>query len=923
MPFPAKPPTDDERRTELLRLMGVKGYPGVYVLGAFAKYVTVYAQQVRALNLIEALAKNGVLTRRSRLAVVGGGIAGLTAAAAAAVRGAGHVSVFEKLGDTMRMQRVSQQRFLHPYIYDWPENAGRGETADLPLMGWKAENASKVITQLDAQWRAIRAEVGDDRLPEPRYDREVQGIEIEDGGSRLKFEDGGTEPFDVVIMAVGFGRDTHPHTDSYWTDARIDGLEVESGELGELGEVGSGQSWLVSGYGDGALTDLMRLCTMNFLHDQVIKSVEEATREQAVVAQLMEAERTLPGEKLAGVYLGAAEKISGALDAVFKRRRGLGKIWLNCSPADLFSPKGSVLNRLITAYLHVRGRFELVETPGKIVDLKKEDGVYTVTFEGADAPMRVDNVIVRHGPDKALMKSFPKLWEACKDVSAEWQSARQHEDWTREPLYSKEDFDPGAATFLPLRSGRGDTVECVIVTGSRELKGLNHKKNVESALNLLKARTGSEYIAGRRIEIDSVVIKATHALSSPAAYERAVRALCDCEVAIFDITGLERAVMLFLGIRAAVRRGVTVTLTQDNVENAPLPFNLASLNPIPFAEPDAKKIAEAVIAGLHASTQQGVYLDLPAYDAVRQLGEDYKVKPPEEQILILRWFDTQYSQLIRNLLNNILAEEYPKADIVTTLDTRSPQLIEQRLYAAIRRTQLCIADWTGWRPNVFFEIGVRLAVSKNDPLFILCTDLPPGWEETAKSKWIEKNDPSADALEKFFAPIRFNFDDYLDLNARIKGFKEVATGAKLSPGRTYQVVLEAINRSDEPGGRAVHDMLTREAQAMAGPAVQEGGSVPVLFAETLSEQVWRAAIEYLLAAWYYLDGRYNLIASYEQNALPEDDPNLAALRQVGKELRARLRNAPRGGGQNNYSEVNSKFQEAWRKIRPKRVSDDV
>lgn len=914
MPFPAKPPTDDERRTELLRLMGVKGYPGVYVLGAFAKYVTVYAQQVRALNLIEALAKNGVLTRRSRLAVVGGGIAGLTAAAAAAVRGAGHVSVFEKLQGTMRLQRNSQKRFLHPYIYDWPENAERGETADLPLMQWEARSASEVVMRLDAQWGAIRARVGVDRLPEPVCDRGVQDVEVDDGTLCLKFEDAGTEPFDVVILAVGFGRDSHPDTDSYWTDTRIDGLEVESGE-----------SWLVSGYGDGALTDLMRLCIMDFLHDQVIKSVDEATR-QAVGAQLMAAERSLPSEQLADVYLNAADKISGALDAVLKPRR-LGKISLNCSLGDLFSPKSSVLNRLITAYLYRGRRFELVEAPGKIVELKKEvDGGYAVTFEGAGAPTTVDNVIVRHGPDKALMKSFPRLWAACRDVSAEWQSARQHEDWTREPLYSKEDFDPGAAAFLPLRSGRGDTVECVIVTGTKKLKGLSHENNVKSALNLLKARTGSEYIAGRKIEIESVVIKATHALSSPAAYERAVRALCDCEVAIFDITGLERAVMLFLGIRAAVRRGVTVTLTQDNVEDAPLPFNLASLNPIPFAEPDAKKIAEAILAGLNASRQQGVYLDLPAYDAVRQLGEDYKVKPPEEQILILRWFDTQYSQVIRNLVNNSLAEEYPKAEIVTTLDTRSPQLIEQRLYAAIRRTQLCIADWTGWRPNVFFEIGVRLAVSKNDPLFILCTDPPTGWEKK-KSKWIEKHDPSADALEEFFAPIRFNFDDHLDLIARIKGFKETvatgAPGAKLSPGRTYQVVLEAINRSDEPGGRAVHDMLTREAQAMAGPAVQEGGSVPVLFAETLSEQVWRAAIEYLLAAWYYLDGRYNLIASYEQNALPEDDPNLAALRQVGKELRARLRNAPRGAGQNNYSEVNTKFQEAWRKIRPKRVSDDV
>src|SRR6516164_11148384 len=135
--------TDDECRSELLRLMGVPGYRRVYVLGCFARYVTVYSQQVRALNLVDTLAKAGILSARSCVAVVGGGIAGLTAAAAAAVRGAGEVRVFEKLDATMRLQRTSEKRYINPYIYDWPTipevAPGDDVWAALPLMQWKAD----------------------------------------------------------------------------------------------------------------------------------------------------------------------------------------------------------------------------------------------------------------------------------------------------------------------------------------------------------------------------------------------------------------------------------------------------------------------------------------------------------------------------------------------------------------------------------------------------------------------------------------------------------------------------------------------------------------------------------------------------------------------------------------------------------------
>ncbi|HEY0557527.1 MAG TPA: FAD-dependent oxidoreductase, partial [Thermoanaerobaculia bacterium] len=144
MSFPAKPPTPDGRRSQLLKLLSVEGHPQVFVLGSQARYVTIYAQQVRALNLVSALAKSGYFSRSTRLAVVGGGIAGLTAAAAAARAGVGRVSVFEREPTVMRLQRNSEKRYVHPHIYDWPFEKEPHTEADLPVLGWSAGIAAAV-----------------------------------------------------------------------------------------------------------------------------------------------------------------------------------------------------------------------------------------------------------------------------------------------------------------------------------------------------------------------------------------------------------------------------------------------------------------------------------------------------------------------------------------------------------------------------------------------------------------------------------------------------------------------------------------------------------------------------------------------------------------------------------------------------------
>jgi hypothetical protein len=89
------------------------------VLGCFEQRVTLYSQQVRALNLIYALLEERVVPPEGCIAVIGAGAAGMTAAAAAAFKGC-RVVLLEQQSDLLSLQSGNMTRWLHPHIYDWP-----------------------------------------------------------------------------------------------------------------------------------------------------------------------------------------------------------------------------------------------------------------------------------------------------------------------------------------------------------------------------------------------------------------------------------------------------------------------------------------------------------------------------------------------------------------------------------------------------------------------------------------------------------------------------------------------------------------------------------------------------------------------------------------------------------------------------------
>ncbi len=126
--------------------------PGVFVLGCLAQGVTVYGQQVRALNLAAALSALGKSNARSvkRVAVIGAGMAGLTFAAAVILSSPATASVtlFERRWDLCPLQQGCDTRWLHPNIYDWPSPASHNPDAGLPVLSWYAGRASDIAADM-------------------------------------------------------------------------------------------------------------------------------------------------------------------------------------------------------------------------------------------------------------------------------------------------------------------------------------------------------------------------------------------------------------------------------------------------------------------------------------------------------------------------------------------------------------------------------------------------------------------------------------------------------------------------------------------------------------------------------------------------------------------------------------------------------
>ena len=377
---------------------------GIFLIGSLDSGVTIFNQQIRALNLIWALDSADRLSSASEIAVVGGGIAGLTAAMAlrkifSLSPGSTHrkITLFEKRSVLCPLQRGCATRWVHPHIYDWPEPGSTNPSAGLPIMNWREGRASDVATTIIGEWEneqtdkpAVEEWRNLQYLKIHHLTREVEwvgGKLVDPGASPQVYGD--KRKFDIIILAIGFGDELdsskHPVV-SYWRNETH----------GQPDLSGRQKRYLISGTGDGGLIDLLRLRIADFREDRIGSQLaQERTDCYRAVQHLRDTYYKDPSTQRAELFDRARElgRKFYLIDLIKCRLRAdtIASLQIKSGQrvSDAFRGKSSFLNRFLVSLLF-------------------EAGGFSPRFGGLDLAVDLDafdGVIVRHGTNKNHLKS--------------------------------------------------------------------------------------------------------------------------------------------------------------------------------------------------------------------------------------------------------------------------------------------------------------------------------------------------------------------------------------------------------------------------------------------------------------------------------------------------------------------------------------
>ena len=382
---------------EVLDLALVPGSsPSVYVVGMSASRITLADQQRRAVNIIWALLRERRVKPDQTVAIVGGGIAGITAAAYAIKQGL-HAAVFEKFDDPFALQQGSG-RWLHPNIYDWPTDGWNTDRTSLPCMNWRAGMARDVVAELRKEWHTLREHPLLDWKPATEIvslDGVVnEAILIDAVGRRHG-------PYACVVLAAGFGEEAaRPEFDGkpYWRDD----------DLHQRLRIGG--TALVSGCGDGGLIEAIRVALRDFRHDWLATVAVKAADDKTFVSALQSVERDTPafpdGQVLTHATLGIAANpvVSGLIKAQLRPNTS---VILNAGADGPFTRAACLINRVVVAELIKLGVVRYVQGKVDLAAVSRTGTGFEVSIEGSTHT--VDVVVVRHGPEVRPLARFASI----------------------------------------------------------------------------------------------------------------------------------------------------------------------------------------------------------------------------------------------------------------------------------------------------------------------------------------------------------------------------------------------------------------------------------------------------------------------------------------------------------------------------------
>jgi hypothetical protein len=423
----------------------VPGKPGLYVLGCYDDRITFLSQQVRALNLVWALNEQQYLSHASRIAVIGGGAAGVTAAAAIAlVTEQVNVDLFESRAELLDLQSISTRRSLDPHIYSWPEKGSTLSNADLPILDWRAGPVQDVRNSVLRDFLNISSAIGQ-RLKVKTGHKVTALSRVSDAFQATIIGSTGvpeTAQYDVVLLAFGFG--TEPSSvngvpvESYWSDAGIPEKDLSGASV---------PRFIVSGSGDGSLIDLVAAATKTFDHAGMIHLISRFPGIERVAQELISIDvEARKKETASATYdlkreyeLRVLPKLNeiGILAAVEDNIRPNLKLILQTRSSSIFNLQTSILNRL-AAYMVVT----IYEMKSSFRHICAPDLTPTPAGSGETSSplwficngerLGANKVFFRRGTDKAAVRApFDALLIQYPSEHAQWLA--KHGDVVRVP----------------------------------------------------------------------------------------------------------------------------------------------------------------------------------------------------------------------------------------------------------------------------------------------------------------------------------------------------------------------------------------------------------------------------------------------------------------------------------------------------------
>lgn len=436
----------------------VRDRPNLFVIGCYDRRITFYSQQVRALSLVHALKDLGYLNANPRIAVIGGGAAGVSAAAAVALVSSSNVILFETAGDLLSLQSTTARRRLDPHIYEWPAHDTTDPIADLPILDWESGTCVSVRDDVLLSFEHIALRLAP-RL-QKRMRHKVTGLTRASDGYDVSFvsldapppEAGQerTERFNMVILAVGFGLEPdeplqNVQSASYWSDAGVPVAEFQGRPT---------PRFFISGAGDGGLIDLVAAGATDFDHAGMISMISQHPGVGELSATLTAIDAEARAADAAGIsfdfmaiydaQLLAPLTAIGLLAAVAQQLRPGVRLTLQTRHAELFEVSTSMLNRL-AAYLTIKACEADAQRSFRHL---RCDAVTRVDapFPPSEAPaafwldcggdkVAADAVIVRRGPLRGVVRApFEEHLAGYALAHKEWLT--RHGDATLVPKLS-------------------------------------------------------------------------------------------------------------------------------------------------------------------------------------------------------------------------------------------------------------------------------------------------------------------------------------------------------------------------------------------------------------------------------------------------------------------------------------------------------